>query len=1195
MDARDGAAWVDPTRSSPAAALLGVSPMSRRKPYEVAPPQEDGAKVFWKSLEEKADLAAAQKRAEAEFPLGLEEARGPHVSVGTGQAVPHVSVGTGQAVPHVSVGTGQAGPHVSVGTGQAGPHVSVGTGQAGLVTLRKGKTEVNDVAVGRRGFMFFAGASAAILAEGCARRPVEKIMPYAKAPEHILPGTTQYYASVIPQRGDAVGVLVESHEGRPTKIEGNERHPSSLGGTTAQLQGAIYDLYDPDRGTTPMRGVRQGGGGFGAHQVATWVDFDTALSDILRSAQADGGSRFRILAEASAITSPTFQRLRDAVQAKLPQAKIHTWSSAHDGNAQEGARLAFGQIVNVVPSYKDAKVILALDADVLGTETGMIRANKGFAEGRRLERGPSDTMSRLYVVEPHFTVTGMNADHRLRLPAQDVERYLLALAKELGTAHRVELGALAGTADGAGIPEPWIKVVAAELAGARAKGILVAGSRQPPRVHALVHALNAALGNVGHTVQYYPAPDPLATDPTASIKQLVADMERQMVGVLVVLGGNPVYDAPGDLKFADRLKTVGQSIHLSSHLSETSELCAWYVPRAHELEAWGDHRAVDGTISIQQPLIAPLFGGRSDIELLARISGDLSPKGFALVQATMKTLIPAGMSFPRAWNEALKSGIAGPPARPFGPLDARQAEVAAAFGHATTTKPATALSPQSLEVTFAPCPKIHDGRYANNPLLLELPDPVTKITWDNVALVSPTTARALGVENGTMLRLTREGGGSIDVAGWVSPGQADNSIGVHLGWGRKKAGRYGDKHGFDVHPLRASDALGFVANVKASRIDVGELASIAGRYRKVGMAGGDSPLPARIRPDDPFDAETNRYKISQTQEHGSMEGRPVAIDTTFEQYKKTPDFVLYPDHERQDRDEHGKVIGVRGSGSPDPTVPPLWGNWKDETFFKNQHRWGMGIDLTTCTGCNACVIACQVENNVPAVGKEQVWRGREMHWLRIDRYFVGLDENDPEVVFQPVACVQCEEAPCENVCPVNATEHSPEGLNDMAYNRCIGTRYCANNCPYKVRRFNFLNYHTSGGFYDDVPETEKMHYNPNVTVRMRGVMEKCTYCVQRIQEGKIHSKRTGKPIKDGDIKTACQQACPADAIVFGDLDEKGSRVAKWREKERSYRLLAELGTRPRTTYLGKVRNPNPAMGGAPGDKHAAAKSETKGG
>jgi MoCo/4Fe-4S cofactor protein with predicted Tat translocation signal len=1112
--------------------------MSRRKPYELAP--QDGAKVFWKSLEEKADLAGAQKRAEAEFPLGLEEAQ-------------------------------------------------MGTGR--LVKLRKGKTDVNDVSVGRRGFMFFAGASAALLAEGCARRPVEKILPYAKAPEHILPGTTQYYASVIAQRGDAIGVLVESHEGRPTKIEGNERHPSSLGGTNAQVQAAIYDLYDPDRGTTPMKGVRQGAG-YSAHQAATWNDFDSAVTDMLRSAQSDGGSRFRVLVEASAATSPTFQRLRDAVAAKLPQAKIHTWSSAHDGNAHEGARIAFGQIVNVVPNYKDAKVIVALDADFLGTETGMIRASKGFADGRRLERGPNDTMNRLYVVEPHFTVTGMNADHRLRLPAQDVERYLLALAKELSASHRVELGALAGKGDAAGIPQEWIKAVAAELAGARAKGILVAGSRQPPRVHALVHALNAALGNVGHTVQYYPAADPLATDPTASLKQLVSDMERQAVGVLVILGGNPVYDAPADLKFAERLKSVGQSIHLSSHLNETSELCAWYAPRAHELEAWGDHRSVDGTISIQQPLVAPLYGGRSDIELLARISGDFTPKGHALVQATMKTLIPAGMSFPRAWNEALKTGIAGPPARPFGPLDARQAEVAAAIAQA---KPAAALSPQSVEVTFAPCPKVHDGRYTNNPLLLELPDPVTKITWDNVAFVSPATAKALGVENGTMLRLTRDGGGTVDVAGWITPGQADNSIAVHLGWGRKKAGRYGDKHGFDVHPLRASDALGFVANVKASLIDPGEIDALASRYRKVGMAAGDSPLPARIRPDDPFTAKMKRYKISQTQEHGSMEGRPVAIDSTFEQYKQTPDFVLYPDHDRHDRDQSGKVIGVRESGSPDPTVPPLWGNWKDDTFFKNQHRWGMGIDLTTCTGCNACVIACQVENNVPAVGKEQVWRGREMHWLRIDRYFVGLDENDPQVVFQPVACVQCEEAPCENVCPVNATEHSPEGLNDMAYNRCIGTRYCANNCPYKVRRFNFLNYHTSGGFYDDVPESEKMHFNPNVTVRMRGVMEKCTYCVQRIQEGKILSKRSGKPIKDGDIQTACQQACPTDAIVFGDLDEKASRVAKWREKDRGYRLLAELGTRPRTTYLGKIRNPNPAMGGSAGDKHAAAKSETKGG
>lgn len=1106
--------------------------MSRREPYKTAPAQ-DGAKVFWKSLEDKQNPAAAQSRAESEFSLGLEEAKGS----------------------------------------------SLVAAAKNLVTLRKSKDapkDVSDVAVGRRGFMFFAGASAALFAEGCARRPVEKILPYSKAPEHVIPGVTSYYASVIPQRGDAIGVLVESHEGRPTKIEGNPAHPSSLGATDAWTQASIYDMYDPDRGTTPMKGARQGAGGFGDHVPATWSDFDQAFTDVLRTAQADGGARLRILVEPS--TSPTFVRLRDAIRAKLPQAKVVAWSAVHDGNAHEGARLAFGQVVNVVPDYAQAKVILSLDSDFLGTETGSVRANKSFAQGRKLKNGPADTMSRLYVVEPSFTTTGMNADHHLRLAAQDVERYLLALAKELSASHKIELGALGaatGKADATNIPDQWLKVVAQELAGARARGVIVVGSRQPARVHALAHALNAALGNAGHTVNYFPVVDPLETDPTAGIKQLATEMEKGAVGTLVILGGNPAYDAPSDLKLAERIKAVATTVHVSSHLNETSKLCAWYVPRAHALEAWGDHRAVDGTVSIQQPLIAPLFNGRSDIEILARIAGDTAPKGFALVQQTVKGSLSAPSGMTRAWNEALKSGLLGPAARAFGPLEARQTEIGAAFAQA---KPAAALSPQNLEITFSPCPKLLDGRHANNPLLLELPDPVTKVTWDNVANVSPATAKALGIENGTMIRLAREGGGSIFVAAWITPGQADNSINLTLGWGRTKAGRYGDKHGFDVNGIRTSDALGFSAGIKPSIVPTSEFDALRPHLRKIGLAAGESPMPAQVRPDDPFDAETNRYKISQTQEHDTMEGRPVAIDATLEQYKKNPQFVQFPDEERKDRAENGEVIAVRESGSPDPHTPPLWGNWKDETFFKNQHRWGMGIDLTSCTGCNACVIACQIENNVPAVGKEQVWRGREMYWLRIDRYFVGLDENDPQVVFQPVACVQCEEAPCENVCPVNATEHSPEGLNDMAYNRCIGTRYCANNCPYKVRRFNFLNYHTSGGFYDDVPETERMRMNPNVTVRMRGIMEKCTYCVQRIQEAKIKAKRTGKPIKDGDVVSACAQVCPADAIVFGDLDDKNSKVAQWRDKDRSYRLLAELGTRPRTTYLGKIRNPNPAMG-----------------
>jgi molybdopterin-containing oxidoreductase family iron-sulfur binding subunit len=1113
--------------------------MSRRQPYDLPKAQEaDGAKVFWKSLEDKASPEAAQRRAEQEFltPPGAAEK---------------------------------------------------------LVTLRKKSADeiADGVPLGRRGFMFFAGASAALFAEGCARRPVEKIMPYAKAPEQVLPGVPTHFATVMQYRSDAVGLVVESHEGRPTKVEGNRDHGASLGATDAWAQGAIYDLYDPDRATTPTRLNKNAGPTDPKRLPATWQELESAIGDIVRANTGDGGARLRLLVGPT--TSPTFIRLRDAFQTKFPQAKVHVWAPVNESNAREGAKIAFGQAVNVVAAYSQARVIVSLDCDFLGTEPGHVRANREFAETRRVH-SPSDPMSRLYAIEPTFSITGMNADHRLRLSAQDVERYALLLAKELADKHAIDLGPIkdaAAKADGGGsspIPPKWIQVVAKELASARARSVIVAGTRQPPRVHALVHALNAALGNAGHTVNYYPVADLWESDPGASLKLLAADIERGAVGTLFLLGTNPAYDAPGDVKIADKLGKIINTLCFSSHVDETAELCTWHVPRAHELEAWGDQRSLDGTVAIQQPLIAPLHGGKSDLEVLARLAGNVAPKGHDLVQETTKPALSSATTVDRAWKDALRRGVLGPAAKPFGPMDARRTEIASALGSAAPGKSPT---PDALEVTFAACPKVFDGRHGNNPLLLELPDPVTKVTWDNVALVSADTAKALGLESRQMVRLSRDGAQPVDTCVWIVPGQAEGSIAVVLGWGRRAAGRYGNRHGFDVNGLRTTEAMWIASGVKLQKLSAAEIDAIRDKYRRIGMASADAVTAAatpfaRVRPDDPFDAQTNLYKISQTQEHDTMEGRPVAVDTTLEEYRKNPVYPLYPDDERKDLDQHAQQIPVRKEGTPDPKVPPLWGNWKEEdekVGFKGHHRWAMGIDLATCTGCNACVIACQVENNVPAVGKEQVWRGREMHWLRIDRYFVGVDPNDPQIAFQPVACVQCEEAPCENVCPVNATEHSPEGLNDMAYNRCIGTRYCANNCPYKVRRFNYLNFHTSGGWYDDVPEIERMHYNPNVTVRMRGVMEKCTYCVQRIQEAKIESKRKGgslDPIKR--IQTACQQACPTNAIVFGDLTDPQARVARWRASGRSYRLLAELGTRPRTTYLGKVRNPNPEMkeGGA---------------
>jgi molybdopterin-containing oxidoreductase family iron-sulfur binding subunit len=1013
-----------------------------------------------------------------------------------------------------------------------------------------GFADLKEAPVDRRSFLTLGAITAALFAEGCARRPVEKLMPYAKASEQIIPGVPNHYATVRAHRGDALGLVVESHEGRPTKVDGNPDHPSSLGGTDSLAQASLFDLYDPDRSRSPMRGARLGSSN-GPLQKAKWGEFEAALADIARTHTADQGARLRVLAQPS--ISPTFLRLRDQLLAKFPQAKVYTYSSVSHFNAKEGAKIAFGQVVNVVPDFAQATTVLSLDADFMGTEPGSVRAIRGFAASRQL-RSPSDTMSRLYVVEPSMTVTGMNADHRLRVTAQGIEQYALALAKELAK-HNIDLGPLAATAAAAktdGIPAQWLKAVAADLAKAKGKGVITAGARQPARVHALVHALNAALGNAGQTVRYHAPADPTERDPLADIQALSKDITEARVGTLLILGGNPAYDAPSDLNFAERIRAVPVSIHLSSHVDETSSLCSWHLPLAHELETWGDLRALDGTRSIQQPLIAPLHDGRSEIEILGRLLGEPSSTGHDLVQATMRSA--AGLDFDKVWAQSLKKGVlVGQVASPFGALSPRLPEIASAFAQA---KPAKADA-GTLEVTFAPCPKVHDGRHANNMWLQELPDSVSQVSWDNLAFFSPTTAKALEIDNGQMVRLSRAGAKPIEIAAWVLPGQADGTVALTLGWGRQVAGRYGVKHGFDVQPLRTSSDFYFAAGVAVQKLDGKDLEAIKDRFARPGLAHGPSPIAGRTQPDDPFEVETYKYKIAQTQDHNSMEGRPLAIDATLAEYRDRPNFVKYANKDRG-----------RRAGANDPKVLPLWNKVKYEG-----NKWGMAIDLNSCVGCNACVTACQAENNVPNVGKEQVARGREMYWIRLDRYFSG-SESDPITAFQPVACVQCEEAPCENVCPVNATAHSPEGLNDMAYNRCIGTRYCANNCPYKVRRFNFLNYNGDDG---KMPDTEKMHFNPDVTVRFRGVMEKCSYCVQRIQEKKIEAKRDHRAIKDGEIVTACQQACPAEAIVFGDLNDPKSRVSQAVRNDRSYRLLSELGTGPRTSYLGKIRNPNPEM------------------
>jgi MoCo/4Fe-4S cofactor protein with predicted Tat translocation signal len=1073
--------------------------MSRRKDYEFQKPQ-DGAPIFWRSLEQKAAPDAAEAKAKAEFPFSLADAQ--------------VVTPKAEAKP--------------------------------------------DAGVGRRNFLLFAGASATLF--GCARRPVEKILPYAKQPEQAVPGLSYYYATVRAYRGDSLGLLVESHEGRPTKIEGNPDHTASLGHTDAFAQATVWDLYDPDRSRHPVSKTKPG--------ELTLKDVDAALADVVEKAKEDSGAKLRILMEPT--NSPSVMRLRDAIKARFSGAKFYQYTSVSESGTRAGAKLAFDQPVNTVPDYDKAKVILTLDCDFLGTEAGKVRAASGFANGRKL-RVATDEMSRLYVVEPTLTTTGLSSDHRLRLRARDVEAYLVEIAGELAKKHGVELGPLGTLASkGSGAADKWKVAVAKDLFLNKGKGLIVVGARQPARVHALAHAINWALGNAGQTIQYYPVTDkdePL--DLAADLAELTKELEAGKVDTLLIFGGNPVYNAPNDLKFAAALAKAKTSFHFSSHLDETSKVTTWHVPRTHELESWGDQRGLSGTLSVQQPLIQPLHKSKSDLEVLARLANETITKGLAVVQATMRANSTLLGNFDRAWSLALKKGVVADAfVKPFGGLPPRSAEIAADFAKA---KPGVA---SDLEVTFAPCSRLFDGRHGNNPWLLELPETGSKLVWDNAAFISPATAKKLGLESGDMVRLSRDGAGPVEIGVFIVPGQADETLGLALGWGRPEVGRYGSKRGFDVSNLRTSDAMGFVSGVKLTKLGEGDVAQLHGRYADLGKASEPGPIAGRIGPVTPFEPEVpTRYRFVQTQEHGSMEGRPIAIDASLEEYRANPKFVQFPYKDPKDASRNR-------SGSPDPKVLPLWekrhyerdtdkGREQNPTGFK----WGMVFDLNACTGCNACVIACQSENNIPAVGKEQVMRGRELAWIRIDRYFVGT-EDDPQFALQPVACVQCEEAPCENVCPVNATEHSPEGLNDMAYNRCIGTRYCANNCPYKVRRFNYLNFHGEDGV---LPDTEKMHMNPNVTIRMRGVMEKCNYCVQRIQEGKIGAKRDGRTLKDGDIVSACQQACPSEAIVFGDLNDPASKVAKLRNLDRGYRLLAELGTGPRTTYLGKIRNLNPEM------------------
>ena len=943
----------------------------------------------------------------------------------------------------------------------------------------------------RRSFLKLMGASLALAGvTACTTQPEEAIVPYVRQPEELIPGKPMYYATAMSLGGVATGLLVESHEGRPTKIEGNPQHPSSLGAADVFAQASILNIYDPDR----ARALTNAG------DLALWSSFVASMRALFAAQQPLQGVGVRILSET--VGSPTLGGQIKELLGRLPQARWHQWEPVGRNNARLGSKLAFGEFVEARYDIEKADVIVSLDNDFLASGPGGLAYARQFASRRRPEA--IDRMNRLYVLETMPTSTGSRADHRLGLKPSEIAGAARQIAASVGVG-----SAGAGSAD----LQKWAAAIGKDLQAHRGTSLVMAGASQPPAVHALAHAMNRALGNVGQTVVYTQTVDVEPIDQDDSLRTLVADMNAGKVELLIILGGNPVYNVPADLNFSQALDKVATRVYLAQFIDETAERCQWQIPEAHFLEAWSDARGHDGTASIVQPLIAPLYSGRSAHDVIGAFSDQPERSAYDLVRSYWAQARPSA-DFDRDWRRWLHDGVIAGTA--FEPKAVTlTADAAAAASDATGA---------GMEISFRPDPAVYDGRFSNNPWLQELPKPITKLVWDNAVMTSPSTAEKLRAANEVSSRGGEHGtidsdvvelkykGRSLKGPIFAVPGHPDDCVTVHLGYGRTRAGHIGTGPGFNAYAVRTSDGLWSGGGVEAATT-------------------GDS------------------FPLACTQYHHLMEGRGMVRAVTKEEFIKDPKSV----HE--------------GFEEPLRTIT-LYPEFKYDGY-----KWGMSIDVNACIGCNACVVACQAENNIAVVGKDQVLRGREMHWIRIDAYYAGehTEAGGLETYFQPVPCMQCENAPCEVVCPVGATVHSHEGLNDMVYNRCVGTRYCSNNCPYKVRRFNYLLYSDF-----DTPSL-KLARNPDVTVRSRGVMEKCTYCVQRITVAKIESEKANRKIADGEIKTACQQTCPSDAVVFGDLNDPNSRVARLQAEERNYSMLADLNTRPRTTYLAAVRNVNPEL------------------
>jgi molybdopterin-containing oxidoreductase family iron-sulfur binding subunit len=955
----------------------------------------------------------------------------------------------------------------------------------------------------RRQFLKVMGASLAFAGLTACRWPKEEIVPYAHRPEGRTPGVPEQFATAMELAGAALGMLVTSYDGRPIKAEGNPQHPDSLGALSGVAQAMVLGLYDPDRS---RRLIQRDGG---QEYVKSWNDF----ASFVATRTAAGGAGFAVLSESS--SSPSLGRMRQRLLETLPGATWYEYEPISNDHEREGLRSAFGRPLRVHPRLDRARVVACFDADPLFEHPAALALTRQFAASRDPHR--ADGMVRLYAVEPGRTLTGARADHRLAIRASEVPGALAAL-----TASVMErLGAPAPPKHESAGSDPrreaFLESLTEDLVANRGRGAVLVGPRQSPAAHALAALLNSALGNAGETIAYSEVVDPDRPSHMEAIGELAARMEDGSVQTLLILGGNPAYDAPTDVGFADLLARVPATIHLSEHDDETSRRCSWHLPEAHFLEAWGDGRAWDGAVALQQPLIEPLYGGRSAIEVLETVLEPEPVRGYDIVRETLRSIAPEG-DFERFWRRSLHDGIVADtgaaPAAPEPDAEAVHRAVAAELDGSGEAEA------DGIELILVPDARVYDGRFANNGWLQELPDAFTKITWDNTLQLSPTTARDIGVRDGDVVAVTA-GGASVEAPVSVVPGIARNSAVLALGYGRTDAGQVGTGVGVNAYRLRTSSAPDVIRGAGLRATGAHVVLACTQDHHAIDTLGM---------------AERNRRAGILVRE------------ATLSAYLEDPEVIHHVDHH-----------------------PPLVQLWKEQTYEGEQ--WGMAIDLNACTGCNACMVACQAENNIPLVGREQVIHQREMHWIRVDRYFrtpqgVAPDEvDDAAVVFQPVACVNCENAPCEQVCPVAATQHTRDGLNAMAYNRCIGTRYCSNNCPYKVRRFNFFNYRKG------LSDVEMMQLNPEVTVRSRGVMEKCTYCVQRIEKVRIEAKNDRRPIRDGEIVPACAQTCPARAIHFGNLNDPSSEISRVRDDHRSYATLAELNIRPRTHYLARLQNP----------------------